>query len=1294
MSILTPPSTLTRAILSLTLAGLLIFPVLTPPMPSLAAVGTNPASGNPLDYGGAGDWLGSGDPDQLTNETGATVSGSVYGNPNTAATGYSGGENTIINSGTVTGFIYGSDNEGNGTSGGGNTITNSGMVSISILGSGNSGDNASGGGNTITNTGTVTNIIFGTYNNGTNCGGGSNTIINYGSAGGLYGSSGIGAGGGSNTINNSGTVTHYIFGSLNYSDNSSGGSNTITNYGTVNRYIYGSNNISTGSSGGSNTITNTGTVGDDICGSYNAASGSSGGGNTITNSGTVGSGIYGTFNSADSTTGGDNTINNSGTVTGDIYGTCNLGIGASSGGSGNTITNSGTVGGGIYAGDADDTVYLLSGSSVGGVVDGQAGTDTLYFGVSGVTDSSSFSSGSYLNFENLGLYVDGDTTLTGNWNLNMGVTVTSTGTLTLNSTLSATTLNNAGTSTFNGDASFSGAVDNSGTLSSSGDFTAASLTNSGTATFNGDTDISGAVDNSGGLTVGSVGTLSAGSVNNSDSLAVDGTLTADSLTNSGGMAIGGSVDVGTLNNDGGGLGVAGSLTADTLINSGGVGIGGTVTVGSLTNSGAIGVGTTLTAGSVNNSGNLAVGGTLSAGTVSNSGNLAVGGSMTVVSLTNSGNLPVGGTLSAGTVSNSGFLPVGGAMTAGSVNNSGTLNVNGSLGTASLTNSGDLTVTNGGSLNAGSLTNSGSATVSGRATVGSLANNGSLNVSGSLAAGTFNNGSSAIISGTAIVSGAAANSGSLNVNGSLTAASLNNSGTLSGSGTIHSEITNTGTISPGNSIGTLLVASSLTFESGSVLAAELASDLSCDVIAVSGAVTINGGTISTYLPHALYADGTCWNIITANGGISGLFDDLIGQPDSEVLSLTQQNTGDSLSLVINRKSYGDFASGGAAATGRGLDALVPLADGDMAMMLMAMDYNMDATQIANIVEALNPEMYTAFSAASLKAGGLFDGAMDRRLEELRQRRALSLDQRQALSGLVQVASAETVPLSGVEQTTGTGWSLWGRGIGLWADQDAADGYLGRGQTTGGAALGADYVINHWLVLGLATGATRTDISWSRGNYDGDIDALHTGLYAQAGYEGFFARLLASYARLQNSATRPMDLEGYNVTARADFDADLYAAGMAVGYQARYEQWLLEPLASLDYQHLKEEGFSEGGAGFLDLDVADRDTDSLLFNLGIRATRLIQAGDWEMLPRLGIAWQHQLGDDRPSIDASFAGYGSAPFTVNGADFISDVAVAELGLTASVKSGLELFIDYRLSYADDYLAQVLGAGLMYSF
>jgi outer membrane autotransporter protein len=283
---------------------------------------------------------------------------------------------------------------------------------------------------------------------------------------------------------------------------------------------------------------------------------------------------------------------------------------------------------------------------------------------------------------------------------------------------------------------------------------------------------------------------------------------------------------------------------------------------------------------------------------------------------------------------------------------------------------------------------------------------------------------------------------------------------------------------------------------------------------------------------------------------------------------------------------------------------------------------------------------------------------------------------------------------VQENAPLGCTLWARGLGLWADQDAADGYLGRGQTTGGAALGADYVVSDWLILGLATGTTRTDVSWSRGNYDGRIDAMHTGAYAQADFNGLFARLLASYARLSNSATRPVSLLGYSADAKADFDADLYAASLAVGYQARYGPWRLEPQAGLNYQRIEEQGFSENGADYLNMHIAERDTDSLLANLGIRATRLIQAGGWKLLPRLGLAWQHQLGDERPSLQANFIGYGSTPFNVNGAEFIGDAAVAELGLGAALDSGLEFFADYRVTWADDYLAQALSAGLMYCF
>ena len=961
-----------------------------------------------------------------------------------------------------------------------------------------------------------------------------------------------------------------------------------------------------------------------------------------------------------------------------------------------TMTNNNgvTISGSILADDGNDQVIMeTSPGNVVGVVDGGAGIDEIIYGGGTWT----YGHASVVNFENFSIDASADLTLNGAWNLNGATAQVSGGSLTVNDSL-----------------------------------TAGALTiNSGSAVINGSVAVSGAVHNASGLTVASGGSLSAGSLINSANLGVNGSLIAGSLSNSGGLAVGGSLSAGSLINSGA-LGLAGSLNVGSLINSGGIGVGGSLTVDSLVNSGALGVGTSLIAGSLINSGNLGVGGSVTADSLINSGNLGVGGSLTAGSLINSGSLAVGGSLTVGSLSNSGFLAVGGSLTADNLDNTGTLDANGSLSVGSLTNSGELTVTSGGSLSADSLYNSGSAYVSGNAIIsGSLVNSGYLSVDGSLNAGSlnnsgiaylsgrtmvvskftnsgeltlasggslnagsFNNSGYAVIYGTATVTGNTDNSGSLVVNDSFSTASLINSGCIGGSGIIHGSMVNTGVLSPGNSIGTLTVASSVVFEPGSTLAAELDCTCLCDLLNVSGTVAINGGSISTAIPRDLYVNGFSWCVITSSQNVSGLFDAIDNQTKSAVISLSQANTGNALSLVINRKSYGTFASGGAADTGRGLDGLVPLASGDMKNLLVSMDFDLEAEQIAKVVNALNPEIYTAFSAASLQTGHLFDSTMARRLREIGQRKAFTLAAGLDKNGLAQLAAARAAPVAGVVNQAPRGWGMWGRALGLWADQDQAGGYLGRGQTTGGAAIGADCALTDWLLLGLAVGATRTDLSWSGGSYDGGIDAMHTGFYARAGSESFFSIATISYSRFANSATRPINFDGFSSDAKVDFDADLYAAGITLGYQLRVEEWLLEPMARLDYQHLKEGGFSESGADWLGLDIANRDTDTALFNLGLSATRLVLVDDWEVLPRLGISWQHRFGDDRPSLQAAFAGYGSAPFTVHGAEFVSDLALFEAGLSLAMRPGLDLFADCSLAYADDYQAQTLTAGLKISW
>ena len=1034
----------------------------------------------------------SGDSNTITNS--GTVGGTLYGSMNTGAVingggntitnagavnglgiygsfnmadDISGGSNTITNTGSHAVIIIGSENFGDRTSGGGNTITNNGTAQA-IVASDNLGDDSSGSGNTITNTGNVVTDVYGNWNSGDNASGGGNTINNSGAVGdsilGSY-NDGAAASGGSNTITNSGS-TGYIDGTWNVGDSSSGGGNTVSNSGSVAHDIFGACNDGAGSSGGSNEIDNSGTVTQCIYGTYNFGASTSGGSNTIYNSGTVTQDVYGTYNEGANSSGGGNYINNSGRVGGGIYGTYNEGAGSSA--TGNTIINNGSVGGGIYAGSGNDTVRILSGSSVRGVVDGQAGTDSLYYGASGVISSADFSV-KYLNFENLGLYVDGDTTLTGTWVFDLGSTVTSTGTLTLNSTLDSTTLNNAGTATFNGDASFSGAVVNTGRLSVSG-----------------------------------------------------------------------------------------------------------------------------------------------------------------------------------------------------------------------------------SLSASSISNSGSAVISGAASAGSVANSGSLNVSGSLNAGAFTNSGSAIISGTASIGGAAGNSGSLNVNGTLTAASLLNSGTLSGSGTINALIINTGVISPGNSIGTLSVAGPVTFEAGSSLNAELACDCSCDLIAVSGAVTINGGSININLPKDLYFDGTCWNIITADGGVTGIFDDINGQLDSEVLSLSQVNSGTSLSLVLARESYGDFgATANQRAVGRGLDAIVPLAQANedtMAALLLVMDWQYDADQIRDVLAACNPEMYDGLSWAALQNARLFDGIIQDRADWGRTAAKLGADLG-SKGGPVQLAAEETGNNVTAEPMQ-RDWSLWARAMGSWNRRSGNTENLGYDSSGGGAVLGADGPVLPWLRLGMAFAAGNTDVHFSRSGDDGTQKSVQGGLYAMADLGAFYLDASLSYSGFDNDTDRAVAFGDASATAKASFDASAWSGRVGGGWDYQCGRWIMGPRLDVGYLSLSEDGFRESGADFLDLNVDDRDADYWSSALGLRAAARYDLDAWALLPRLDISWRHLFSDDARGVEASFRDYPGQGFTVYGLEPAQDALQMQAGVRAVITDRANAFLQYGLLLGDDVTSQDVSLGFNWMF
>lgn len=93
-------------------------------------------------------------------------------------------------------------------------------------------------------------------------------------------------------------------------------------------------------------------------------------------------------------------------------------------------------------------------------------------------------------------------------------------------------------------------------------------------------------------------------------------------------------------------------------------------------------------------------------------------------------------------------------------------------------------------------------------------------------------------------------------------------TLDGTGRIIGNLTNNGTVAPGNSIGTLTVQGNYVQNAGSILEIEFDGSGGIDVLAVTGTATLNGGTLRFISLGG--AEGNGGTFLTATGGVTGTF----------------------------------------------------------------------------------------------------------------------------------------------------------------------------------------------------------------------------------------------------------------------------------------------------------------------------------------------------------------------------------------------------------------------------------------
>jgi outer membrane autotransporter protein len=249
---------------------------------------------------------------------------------------------------------------------------------------------------------------------------------------------------------------------------------------------------------------------------------------------------------------------------------------------------------------------------------------------------------------------------------------------------------------------------------------------------------------------------------------------------------------------------------------------------------------------------------------------------------------------------------------------------------------------------------------------------------------------------------------------------------------------------------------------------------------------------------------------------------------------------------------------------------------------------------------------------------------------------------------------------------------------------------------GGAVGADYRVSRDLLAGAA-------LSYSGGGFgvqgisgNGAVSTFSFGAYASYAPGNWYLDGALGYAHSWGDLSRSIVFPGLVRSASATPGANEFLSSLETGYHIRVdENMALTPFAAMQGIVIRQNAFTESGAGAIDLQVADETTASARSLLGLEFTGDLPVGLAQPLGlQLRAGWSHDFADPARSVTASFVGAPDASFTVQGASPDRDAAVIGVGLSLPVMPSGELFLRYDGAFAGNFSVNAGTVGFHLAF
>jgi outer membrane autotransporter protein len=564
------------------------------------------------------------------------------------------------------------------------------------------------------------------------------------------------------------------------------------------------------------------------------------------------------------------------------------------------------------------------------------------------------------------------------------------------------------------------------------------------------------------------------------------------------------------------------------------------------------------------------------------------------------------------------------------------------------------------------------------------------------------------------------SGLLSVNGQLTSPALTVAvgATLGGTGTLIGNVTNNGTVAPGNSIGMLNITGNYTQATGSALNAEVNTATS-DLLKISGTATIQSGASANVLvAPGFYTPGMRYTILTATGGVSGTYATLTDDAPFVDFQLAYDADNVYLDVSLSSLPFQQLAQTQNQKAAAG--ALELLGPGNQIFDAVLM---LDTPNALRAFDLLSGEIHASVKGTLLEESRFIREAVTGRLRQFAgspaslfvpriatlkfggndvDANALVFDEtalaygdrkgRRINNNIDRALAPGATPAAPERE-----FAAWGQTFGNWGHTSGDGNAAALNRTTGGFFSGLDATFgNRWSHMwrfGLAGGYQRTSVDVGDRNSSGHIDTYHLAAYAGTQQGPIGVRLGSAYAWHDIATSRTIIFPGFSDAAGASYSARTAQVFGEIGYGLTYRRLALEPFAGLAYVNVRTGSFTETGNAAALIGFGSN-ADTTFSTIGLRAAaHLPWPGMSDLVARTSLGWRHAFGTVTPTAELSFAS-GTTSFVVAGVPIAKDAVAVELGLDGKVGRHAEIGITYIGQLAADAWDHEINGHMIWRF